>query len=1107
MKPNIPPVTESFTFLARLDHPSTESIYRKPAEVRLTWSNNDRVLISTMAGEGISSISCLAEEDHRRLTNIHNSEISFICVVDRVQHREPDYLVELTIHPFQPDSFSIEPFVVHLDLSNVKKVRKNLESVFRLGGGYENWLERDIVVQAANGTEKPRIVIGPDDQSRNEGVFVIHGQVASVKVKRATESGLSLYEVTNVTFPGKSRRKRSDMVLAYASPRFSADRIACLGKCPEADPLRHKWDTSEVMYQQTWSRYFELEISETLERVRSIGCIPYTSWSESGTIKVLCNDIPAGLKASGDQVEFYQDATEYKEWLDGLTPQNFTGQDVDLNVDGLTSIGRPLPLTFGSVLKVDPENRCVVVRLARDKNDPPASGVMVCSLSGNLTMAGRRQAAYRTIVGGNSPLQPLGQLIAGKPYQSKQRTRISGLTPEIRRKIFPELPPTAQQERAIEMAVNCQDLCLIQGPPGTGKTTVIRAILERLGQVAGSEMAPGMFLISGFQHDAVENAAARINVHGLPPIKFGVRSKDGDAEQTWRDLIGPWQRKLKQSVRNDYRPTAFDNFSSRMRDLILRYRLGPPVLSNLIAAIASVLPDAWNHLPASIVADLEQLQQELGKYSRRPTDLRLVRSLRTRIVSWQDDGAARVRALLAKLGNRFAENEREVLERLLCDPPKCDEDLQGLSVLRSRLLRRWRPVATSHRKLKIEPLNDIFNRIESAICQQELNAFSAKQRIAWEFLSRLEDIEDVGETLSRYTTTYAATCQGSERSDLHKARIDAVGESQGVMTVVVDEAARSTPLDLYIPMAQARQRIILVGDHRQLPHLIEDHLAKKMEEGHEDATLLEETRDYLQKSLFQLLKDHANKQSERDGHPRFVTLDEQFRTHPVLAKFVSDQFYDPHGEGYGSPKGLRKEHSVARYEGRCITWHNVKPKGNEDRESKSKDHSTYWQTEAAEVAKLAASLLNDPTMNGMSLGVIAYYSAQRDCIYQNLQREGLTRQDDMGWHIIHERAGDASDGGERFRVGTVDAFQGREFDVVILSLGRCNHKRSAFGRFGHVLSPNRLCVSLSRQKRLLIIVGNQALVDDPAMRDKIEVKPLINLLTLCREQCRESANA
>jgi len=46
----------------------------------------------------------------------------------------------------------------------------------------------------------------------------------------------------------------------------------------------------------------------------------------------------------------------------------------------------------------------------------------------------------------------------------------------------------------------------------------------------------------------------------------------------------------------------------------------------------------------------------------------------------------------------------------------------------------------------------------------------------------------------------------------------------GYDTVVVDEAARANPLDLFIPLAKAKRRIILVGDHRQLPHIIDREL-------------------------------------------------------------------------------------------------------------------------------------------------------------------------------------------------------------------------------------------------------------------------------------------
>ena len=51
---------------------------------------------------------------------------------------------------------------------------------------------------------------------------------------------------------------------------------------------------------------------------------------------------------------------------------------------------------------------------------------------------------------------------------------------------------------------------------------------------------------------------------------------------------------------------------------------------------------------------------------------------------------------------------------------------------------------------------------------------------------------------------------------------------------------------------------------------------------------------------------------------------------------------------------------------------------------------------------------------------------------------------------------------------TVDGFQGKEKDVILLSTVRSNSRC----RLGFIANPNRLCVSLSRSKRGLFIVGN-----------------------------------
>jgi hypothetical protein len=66
--------------------------------------------------------------------------------------------------------------------------------------------------------------------------------------------------------------------------------------------------------------------------------------------------------------------------------------------------------------------------------------------------------------------------------------------------------------------------------------------------------------------------------------------------------------------------------------------------------------------------------------------------------------------------------------------------------------------------------------------------------------------------------------------------------------VIIDEAARANPLDLFVPMALAERRIVLVGDHRQLPHILEPDVEREIER-----SVDEETQDVLKKSLFERL--------------------------------------------------------------------------------------------------------------------------------------------------------------------------------------------------------------------------------------------------------------
>jgi superfamily I DNA and/or RNA helicase len=264
----------------------------------------------------------------------------------------------------------------------------------------------------------------------------------------------------------------------------------------------------------------------------------------------------------------------------------------------------------------------------------------------------------------------------------------------------------------------------------------------------------------------------------------------------------------------------------------------------------------------------------------------------------------------------------------------------------------------------------------------------------------------------------------------------------------------------------------------------------------------------LQQSLFQRWFEMFRFDSPK---LRTITLDEQFRMHPELGTFVSSVFYGSPTAVGSHPSTSVLTHELDPYRGKVAAWINVPHDSRETRAG----HSVVRHAEASRVVAELASLVGQDTRRQLSFGIISFYKGQVDAIQEELLKAGLLVPDDenakeskpvprMAWT-------DEQRPRPRLRVGTVDAFQGMEFDVVLLSVTRSSlpdrdddTPEAALRRYGHLTSEQRMCVAMSRQRRLLLAVGDAAMADrdtaptDPARPGRSLVEGLVAFLELCK---------
>lgn len=746
-------------------------------------------------------------------------------------------------------------------------------------------------------------------------------------------------------------------------------------------------------------------------------------------------------------------------------------------------------------------------------------GIFVLSTVGDETMDDRRNKALDTIRNNNANLVLRAlrlsiEDLADKIYVRKEHEPYDAITERTDAFLKREFgigskDLTEDQIDAIRMALNTPDIALIQGPPGTGKTTVVAAICDRLEEE--SEKDPNfddskkLFLISAFQNDTVEHIASKIKTHGLPTPKINKETGDSRKEGSM-----PAEKKFINEMKATLTKKSEELLTANRRrvsveltGMLSLLKIGKSIdrvktyVDDIIRTydIPEELSKEWKQNVSDGVIEDRNNEKQQEALEGLPKDLDEFKSF----------GKSALARAIQKID--LTKEEKDTLRKIAISRNVTEDDITSLINIRDKYLMDLKTKPDSvHDDSFIEPwLNKTIKFFEE---KEETSYEDSDTFFAAVIDSIIKDDlfgndEHILSSLKAYSSSIAATNQ--------VAGGKAVSEVGNVHNVILEEAARSNPLDLLIPMTKAEDRIIMVGDHQQLPHMLEPKIADEAVSGVKDDELRVQFRKGYEDSLFKRIFDNLQK----DGvvPQRQIMLRKQFRMHPIIGDFVSQVYYKGELESGNlniAPHGL----SFDLVKDKVVVFDDIPTSEGKEEQERSK----FRLPECNRVLEILDCIFNDPQGKTLSVGVITFYAKQRDTILEMASQDGRSYTEDAGEGIyrISDEYKNFEDGRERLRIGSVDSFQGKEFDVVILSTVRSNDIKPSDPisiqneikrvkerkkidiseeeakenllrqKYGFLMLENRLNVAFSRAKKLLITIGDGSMYQDEDAQTYVE---------------------
>ncbi|CAK8535549.1 unnamed protein product [Lathyrus sativus] len=560
------------------------------------------------------------------------------------------------------------------------------------------------------------------------------------------------------------------------------------------------------------------------------------------------------------------------------------------------------------------------------------------------------------------------------------------------------------------------ELSLIQGPPGTGKTRTIVAIVSAL-------LASSPHRMNGLKNPLEENMTQNsFSTYSRPKInqRAAIARAWQDAAMA-RQLINDGQSSSK-SLENCARRrilicaqsnAAVDELVSRLSSPGL-YGSNGKMYKPYLVRVGNAKTVHQNSLPFFIDTLVDQCIAEDRMHSKDgKNDLRV-------------DSSAVLRSNMEKLVDsiRFYETKRANLRDGDSDVKSRvgDETKMSDAEIEKKLCKLYEQKRQIYKDLRNVQAQEKKANEETKTLRHQLRK------------SILREAEIVVTTLSGCGGDLYGVC--SERMLCSKFRVPS--EHTLFDAVVIDEAAQALEPATLIPLQLLKSngtQCIMVGDPKQLPATVLSNVASKFR---------------YECSMFERL--------QRAGHP-VIMLTEQYRMHPEICKFPSLHFYD------------NKLLNGSQMSSKSAPFHQTEGLGPyafydiiDGREAHGKNSGAMSLCNEHE-ADAAVEILRffkkryPAEFIGGRIGIITPYKCQLSLLRSRfLNAFGSSTIADIEFN-------------------TVDGFQGREVDILLLSTVRAAHSSTTTSQInsssiGFVADIRRMNVALTRAKLSLWILGN-----------------------------------